>query len=251
MRRYNRFFYLLLLLLCCCGGGQSKGGFEIGIDPTWTPFEFGDREQNVTAFSTELLREIGKVEKISLTKINVAWDNLLPGLKKGKYQAIISSMPPQLYNLNIYDFSDSYLPIGPVLVVRADSAIDGLKSLDGKEVGVISNSGDEVILQQAPGVLIREYMRTPVALNDVANETIDAAMIDILTATAYCQDIYQGQLKVATAPLSNAGLRLIALHGKQPELLDAFNRGLNTLQSSGKYSEMLQKWNLLETPPSQ
>ena len=248
IRIFTRSLFLILLVLLSCSGGNQKE-YEIGMDPTWTPLPFGNREQNVTAFSTELLREICKLEKIAITKVNVSWDNLMSGLQKKQYQAILSAMPPQLYILQTYDFSNLFLRLGPVLVVRNDSTINGLDALQGKEVAVIFNPSDATLLQQAPGVLIKEYMQIAVALNDVVNETIDAAVVDILTATAYCQDLYQGQLKIATPPLTDAGLRLISLHNTAPGLIESFNAGLKKLQASGKYDTLRQKWGLNESAP--
>jgi polar amino acid transport system substrate-binding protein len=240
---------LVLLTLFSCGKG-SNGGRRIGVDASWYPQDFGNRDNNVTAFSTELLTEIGKIEKIPFVKLTVNWDDLMGGLQKDKYEAILSSMPPYIFNRQQFDFSEVYLSLGPVLVVPFPSTIQSLDQLDGKEIAVISGSTDALILEKSPGVLIRYYDSIPKALNDVLVSTVDGAIIDILSAVAYCRDLYQGELKIVTPPLNDEGLRLIAKHKIAPDLIKGFNAGLARMKKSGSYDKLLEKWGLQESVSS-
>jgi polar amino acid transport system substrate-binding protein len=202
------------------------------------------QENNTTAFSTELLTEIGRIQKIPFVKVSVNWDDLMEGLQKERYEAILSSMPPYIFNQKQFDFSTLYLPLGPVLVVRNDSSIRSIDTLDGKEIAVISGSSGAIILEKSAGVLIRYYNSVPEALNALVHETIDGAIIDILSAVAYCRDLYQEKLKIATAPLNEEGMRLITKHGAAPDLIKGFDAGLMKLQKNGDYDKLLDKWHL-------
>lgn len=235
--------FFAFLFLVGCSGGSSKH-FRIGVDPFWFPLELDGRENQVTAFSTELLTAIGKIEKTPLVKVSVGSDNLLLGLKTKKYEAMLSSMPPYLFNQKEFSFSDLYLQMGPVLVVGATSSIHGLKQLNGREVAIVAGSSHELLLEKTAGVLIRNFDSIPLALNAIVHGTVDAALIDILPATAYVQDLYQGKLKIVTAPLNDQGLRLITLHNQAPYLIKAFNAGLKKLKQSGEYDKLLKKWGL-------
>ncbi len=236
---------LALTFLCGCSS-SSNGGRKVGVDASWYPLELGTRTNNVTAFSTELLTEIGKVENIPFVKLTVNWNDLMEGLQQDKYEAILSSMPPYIFNEKMYDFSDLYLPMGPVLVVPEDSKIDSMKMLDGKEIGIISGSSNAHILEKSPGVIIRYYDTIPQALNDIVHQTIDGAIIDVLSAKAYSNDLYQGQLKIATEPLNDEGLRMITKHDEADDLIKGFNKGLKKLKQNGIYDQILDKWGLQE-----
>jgi polar amino acid transport system substrate-binding protein len=239
-------FLLLLLTLFSCGSSSSKGGRKVGVDPSWYPLELDQQEHNVTAFSTELLTKIGTLEKIPFIKVTANWDVLMEGLQKDQYEAILTSMPPYIFNEKLFDFSAVYLALGPVLVVPLQSTIHSLDTLDGKEIAVIAGSTGTLILEKSTGVLIRNYDTIPKALNDVAAGTIDGAMIDALSAVAYCRDLYQNVLKIATPPLTDEGLRLITKHGAAPDLIKAFDKGLHKLKKDGSYDQLLLKWNLQE-----
>ena len=246
MKRLFSFLFLVVLsFFSSCSNTPNKNS-KVGVDPTWYPLHFGNQENNVTAFSTELLGAIGEKEKIAFTRISVNWDDLLQGLQKEEYEAILSSMPPYLFNEKLFNFSSVYLYLGPVLVVRTSSTIDSIKDLEGKEIAVITGSSSDLVLEKSPGVLIRYYDSTPQALNAILTETIDGALVDALTATAYLRDLYQKELKIVTPPLTDEGLRLITKYDQSKELVKKFDKGLEELKENGDYNKLLDKWGLLE-----
>ena len=239
-------FSLLCVCLFACSGPRVKTERRIGVDQSWFPLLLAGRENSVTGFSTELLKEIGKLEKISITKITVNWDNLVEGLQAGKYDAILSSIPPYIFNQQIYDFSELYLPTGPVLVMPIKSSFDSFAKLSGKEIGIVPDTKGALLLEKYPAILIRSYDSIPKALNDIVHGAIDGALIDNLSAIAYCQDLYQTELKIVSPPLTTEGLRLITLHGQASDLLLRFNRGLDKMKTTKAYDKLLMKWNLKE-----
>lgn len=240
-------FSCLVLLLSLAGCGKAPETRRVGVDPNWFPLEFGIRDHNVTGFSAELLMDIGKAEKIPFQKVSTSWNDLMDGLERGAYEAVLTSKTPYIFNRNKFDFSDIYLPLGPVLVVPKDSHLNSINQLSGKKIGVISGSNMALVLEKSEGVLIVDYDSIPVALNDVLLEAIDGALVDVLTATAFCRDLYQNTLKIATPPLNDEGLRMVSIHDKAPDLIKGFNAGLAKLKTDGTYSKLLDKWNLPET----
>lgn len=247
MGRVSSFFFIILFTLFSCGS-NSSGGRKVGVDASWYPLELSDRTNNITAFSTELLAEIGKVEKIPFIKVTVNWNDLMEGLQKNNYEAILTSMPPYIFNEKLFDFSQVYLPLGPVLVVPTSSPLNSLDQLDGKEIAVISGSDSALILEKSIGVLIRYYDSVPKALNALISGTIDGALIDALSAVSYCRDLYQNELKISTPPLNDEGLRLVTKHDAAPDLIKSFNKGLAKLKKEGSYDKLLKKWSLQEPP---
>lgn len=235
---------LLSAFLSCCTKKSKTPENRIGIDISWFPLSLEGRENQITGFSTELLKEIGKIEKIPMIKITVTWDNLIEGLQKHKYDAILSSIPPYVFNQKLYDFSELYLSTGPVLVVPLDSTITSLKQIKGTEIAVLPETRGALLLEKYPGVIIRTYDSIPKALNAMIQGTLDGAIVDVLSAVAYCRDLYQDQLHIITEPLNTEGLRMLVVHDQAPELLFHFNRGLEKLKSSGVYDKLLIKWGL-------
>ncbi len=248
MKQMRSFYLLACLLLVGCSETPNDTQ-RVGMDAYWYPLDFGTNTNNVTAFSTELLTGIGILEKIPFTKITVNWNDLVEGLQKEKYEAILTSMTPHIFNEKLFDFSKIYLPLGPVLIVQKDSKIQSIHAIDGKQIAVISGTADDLLLEKSPGVLIRYYDSASTALNDLIASIVDGALIDVVTAVAYSRDLYQGELEIISPPLNEKGLRLVTLHGATPDLIKKFNAGLEKMKKDGTYAKLLDKWSLQESIP--
>ncbi len=240
------FFISLALFFSGCGKSEKKKEWRVAIDSSWYPLELGGREKQIEGFAIDLLQEVTTLEKIKIARVQENWDNLIPNLLKKQYEAILSSLQPYLFYEKQYDFSEPFLLMGPILVVPFGSNVKSLDSFSGKEVGIISGSSAELAIGKYPGIIVRYFDAIPSALNAILNSDVDAAVIDVLDATAYCQDLYQKKLKTVGSPLTSEGLRLITLHEGAPALVKAFNTTLKELKKSGKYAKIAKKWNLPE-----
>jgi len=234
-------FFLFLLLLVSCGSNRV---YRIGIDPTFFPLDLHGSENNVLGLSIDLLQDLSHKKELSLATVTTNTNILLWGLNNDKYDAIISAMPPYNSLLKTYDFSDIFLEVGPVLVVRENSEIKTLDDLKGKGAGLQVGSPYQELIETAPGVLITNFDSIPQGLNDLVKENIDVMVIDQLSATIYIRDLYQNVLKIAGPPLRKEGLRLVTLKNHVPELLHKFNRGVETMQKDGELAKLTSKWSL-------
>lgn len=237
--------YLLFLLFASCSLGNFKSPtYKVALDPTWEAVNLPERSASLRAFSIELMEEIGKIENINVIVYDQSWSDLLPGLEHKDYNGILSNQEPYVFHEKTYDFSSSYLSIGPVLVIPFQKTNTSLDQIKEQEIGVIKGSSGALILQKYPDIIQREYDSIPQALSAVATGTLDGAVIDALNAYSYCHNLYQGKLKIATPPLNQEGLRLMTLHKNSSHLIEAFNKGLTTLKKNGTYARLTQKWNL-------
>lgn len=242
----KRALVTLLIFLAACGGKSSSYDYEVALDPGWYTLEAPGREGALTAFSTELMEEIGRAEGLNIEVLGRSWNNLLYGLQAKQYNAIFSTMQPYVFYEKQYDFSDLYLLTGPTVVVPADADISSLNDFDAKLVGVQRDSDTALLLEKYPNIIQRTYDSIPQALNDVADGIIEGAAVEILLAEAYIQDLFNGQLKIAFPPLTQDGIRVIAIHGQAPKFIKSFNEGLKKLKKNGKYDELVRKWGLTE-----
>lgn len=234
-------FFLVLLLTACGSGGKT---YRVGIDPSWYPVNMQGKEANVYAFANELLAAIGKEEGVYFERVTTSWDNLIFGLKQGHYEGMLSSMTPRVFLERTYTFSDSFLSIGPVLVVNNNTKVSSLDQMKGKEIAVDSLSSEAVLIDRFPGVIVQYYTSIPQGLNDTIEGYYDGVLLNYLQATSYVRDLYYGKVKIATPPLDDTGLRLLTLNGENEHLVDVFNRGLEKLRDKGKLDKLLKKWEI-------
>lgn len=242
----RRLLPLFLLLLACCGKKPSGYDFKVAFDPEWYSVEIPGRETMLSAFTSELVEAIGKEENLKIGVYQRSWSNLMLGLQENEYQAICTPMQPYVFYEKLYLFSSIYLPTGPVLVVGAQSKIDSLSQMAGQEVGILRGSSYSLILEKYPNIIQRTYDSVQTALNDVKENVIEAVVLDILSAEAYTSDLFAGQLKISSSPLTQEGIRLVGLRGKSEKLIHDFDRGLSRLKANGTYNKIAKKWGLSE-----
>ncbi len=239
-----KFFITSMFLLLGACSSSPPPSYEIGMDTSWYPLSFHKQQNSILGFSTDVLTQISMKEEISFSLITTNWDALLDGLNTQKYQAVLSSLTPYNFNQSVYSFSQPYLPLGPVLIVPKNSREDSLDEFSGKSIGVLEDSPEILLLEKDATILIRTYENAYSLLTDLVGENVQAALLPILTASAYVDHLYYKKLKIVSQPLTAQGLRLITLKDKNPKLIEKFNNGLEHLKKTGEYEKLLVKWNL-------
>jgi polar amino acid transport system substrate-binding protein len=244
-------FRLILTSLCClfllnCGGKSKSFDYQIAMDSSWYGLGMMGREANLTAFTNELIEAIGKAEKVSIAVSDRSWSNLMYALQKGECDAICSTMQPYLFYEKLYHFSNIFLMTGPVLVIPVQSPVEPLEKMKGKIIAVQRDSNGAAILEKYPEIILRTYDSVQQALTDMTEGMIDGALVDVLSAEAFTNDLFRGQLKIASMPLTQEGVRILTLKDHTPQLIKIFDRGLAKLKADGTYSKLAKKWNLAE-----
>ena len=229
--------FLLAFLLFFFTGCSSthESAHPIARDPTWFPLNFGVRTTNVNGYTNALF------QKLSLPFIDVAWNQLFRGLNEGEFAGILTSLPPNPITIEKYDFSEPFLLLGPVLVVPIDSTAHSLSELDGATIGVYQYDESVLIAQEYPDLVIELYESVPIALKEVVRGTVNAALVPNLEAALLVSTLYADQLRIATPPLNDKGLRLITLKGEHPELIKRFNKGIS---QKGELSKLQKTFGL-------
>ena len=240
MRLFGIYIFLFSLFSSCDTASSAR--FQIFIDPTWASLGENSQTNSIKAFSIELTEEIAKIENLTIVIYDKNGNNLLPSLQNKSCEGILTKMEPHLFYEKQYDFSDVYLLTGPVLVIPV--ATKASSSFTGKEIAILDAEQENLAAQKYPGALLRPYTSTAQALTDLSLGELDAAIIDVLTAEAFCRDLFQGVLKVELPPLTQEGLRVVTLHQENPELISAFNRGLKTVKENGTYAKLAKKWSI-------
>jgi ABC-type amino acid transport substrate-binding protein len=236
---------LLILVLfacgCSCGSDRSRGGIRIGIDPLWYPVDFGPQTSYVNGYTEDLLLEMARYSGMQFELIPASWDNLLQGMREGKYDAIITSLPAYEYNQAKYDFSKNFLDLGPVLIVPDGSKKTDLDKLGGDMVGIISGDPSELLLAKHPTIVVRYYSSIPSLLDAAAKGDIDAALLNQIPAVNFISDLYAGVLMIAGKPMTDQGIHLVGPKGG----ISSFNKNLEALRKKKTLDELQKKWGLV------
>ncbi len=101
----------------------------VGMELAYPPFEMTDPQGKPSGISVDLARDLALALGRPAVIENIAWDGLIPALKTGKVDLVISSMTATAERAKSIDFSDPYIATGLCLLLKKDSAVQGVKGI--------------------------------------------------------------------------------------------------------------------------
>ncbi len=245
---------LLVSLSIFAAGGkeETKTAYTFAADATWPPLEFVDDAGNLTGFEVELMPLIGSKVGVEMSVKNIAWDGIFAGLLNGQYDGIASGVTITEERKATMLFSEPILSAGQVVIVKstdADTYKDGISSLKGKKVGVqIGTTGDITLSdnQDKYGVVVKQYDDIGLAIQDMLNGNLDAAVCDSLIASDFvlANENYKGVLTTVGGTFTSEDIA-IAVKKDNTALMELINKGLAAAKADGSFDALKAKWNLL------
>lgn len=114
----------------------------VGMQLAYPPFEMTDTQGNPSGVSVDLARALGEYLHRKVVIQNIRFDGLIPELKTGKIDLIISSMTATAERAQSIDFSEPYLKTGLCLLVGARSKIRSIPDADqpGQTIAVVKGT---------------------------------------------------------------------------------------------------------------
>ena len=134
----------LLLLAAALGLGacvkKDDHRLIVGMELAYPPFEMMDQKGQPAGVSPDLARALAAALHRDLVIENIPFDGLIPSLKTGKIDLIVSSLTATPERAESIDFSDPYLTTGLALLVRQNS--------DVQKVADLAQSGRTVVVKK-------------------------------------------------------------------------------------------------------
>ena len=160
-----------------------------GIDSNYPPFAYVDEKTGKPAgFDVDALDWIAKKMGFKVTHKAVAWDGIIPALASKQIDMIASGMSITEKRRKVVDFTKPYWTVRRVMVVRNDSKLtyDDILKKDIK-LGVQRGTSEAEAIKQEQkekgySFELRFYESAPLAIEDLLNGRIDAALMDQLPA---------------------------------------------------------------------
>ena len=242
MRYMTGMCFFALTCFSCSILPQQR--YCVGIDPTFYELDIPGQSTNVYLFICDVLAEIGKSQHIALHPTIVSQNRLYDTLETDVCHAVIGLMEPSVTTQATYSFSQVILPTGPVLVVQTQRPFNSLYEMAGQNLALQQHTAQLEYLMAFPDVDKAFYLEIGPTLEALANNQYGGALIPQLFARSYIRNLYREALTITDEPFNTEGLRLITAHKQQEELRSKINRGLKKLHKSGRWQQLLHKWQL-------
>jgi polar amino acid transport system substrate-binding protein len=248
-------FGLLFIALPGCGhqreGTQDRikrtGVLKVGTDATYPPFETVDPGTGQLAgFDIDLVRALAAKMGVKAEFIVVPFDGIIPGLKSGKYDLVISAMTITPERARQVRFTDPYTVAGQSVVVRADeTGISGVADLVGRRVGCQLATTGELEARKIQGGRVTSFDAIGSAFRDLENRNLEAVIADTPTARIFIRD--HPTLRLAGDPLTREEFGM-AVRPEDDAFAALLNRTLNALRSGGEMSAIETRWGIVPSP---
>lgn len=124
----------------------QKEVLKVGMELAYPPFEMSDKEGKPQGVSVDFARKLGEHLGREVVIENTAWAGLIPSLKTGKIDLIISSMTITEERKKSIDFSTPYAQSSLAILANKESGVTSIDELnvEGKKIAVKKGSTGHV-----------------------------------------------------------------------------------------------------------
>lgn len=230
-------------LLGACSSNRPANEFVVGMDLSYPPFETIDIEGKPSGVSVDLAEALGHSMGRPLRIENIPFTGLIPSLKTGKIDCIISSMTDTQERRASIAFSDPYLTIGLALLVGKNSPIQSIADLDqpGKTIAVRQGTTGEVWARaQIRQARILALEKESAAVMEVTQGNADGFLYDQMSVWKNAQE-QKSTTRALLMPIQKENWA-IGLRLDSQDLRQKINGFLETFRASGGFEKLGDKY---------
>ena len=223
---------------------DAAGTLRVGVSTTYPPIIFR-KGKRVAGVEADLARELAGALGKHLVWVELKWERLIPALLEGEIDIIMSGMSVTDARILRIDFSEPYLETGQMALMRHSAAErynspERIKASDAR-IGVQDGTTGDVFVQtQCP-----RASKVSVAKAEDAMFYFDGNRIDLFIYDAPIIMLMASQHEADVAPLWHllTSEKLAwGIKKQDKDLLDAANKLLAELKTSGKLDDILSRW---------
>lgn len=216
----------------------------VAMDQSFPPFEGIDPEGNPYGISVDMARDLAQALGKEAKIVNVKWEGLIPGLRSGQYDVVISSMSVTPEREKVVDFSIPYGKMGIDFLTRKDFVFTEPAALNTPDVRIAVRKGTigETLAQKDyPKAKIVSLNDFESAVLEVLQNKADVALADPLTVYEY-QKKYNDQLAAYYRSMSVLPLAIAVRKTEDKAFLNKINEFLKSYLAEGKLDALTDKY---------
>lgn len=223
---------------------KERGKLVAGVKYDTKLFGLKDPSSgNVEGFDVDIAKAIAKQILGDETKVElkeVTSKTRIPMLQNGDIDIIIATMTITDERKEQVDFSDVYFEAGQSLLVKSDSAITGLDSLDGvKVLAVKGSTSAQNIREKAPKAEVLEFDNYQDAFTALKAGKGEALTTDNIILIGMQQTDNNYKLVGGNFTSEPYGM---AIRKGDTAFVEEVNKVLKSLKDSGEYDTLHEKW---------
>jgi ABC-type amino acid transport substrate-binding protein len=256
----------LVLVLAGCAGGEGDAAaftesekFVIGSDLTYPPYAYMEAGEPA-GFDAEIGRALAQEMDRDVEFKDTRFDQLIPGLRSGHFDAIISSLYITAERAELVDYVP-YFMTGTSIIAPAGGTFKPKtpEDLCGKRIASIKGSAilpalrgevsEECESAGGKPLDVREFPTDPEASQALLSGQADVHMTEAAVAKVSVEKS-NGKLEITSNELLYPIAVGIGVEKGNDEVVEDLEGALERMKESGDYQRLLDKYNLQAPDPS-
>lgn len=218
---------------------------RIGTEGAYAPFNYTNADGTLGGFDVEIANAICDDLQMTCEIIAQDWDGIIPGLKAGKYDAIVAAMSVTPERAKQVAFTDPYFSNALVFLAKKDSSFDPANSsdIDAHSIAAQRSTISSQWLENAyPKADMKLYDTLSNAFLDLGAGRVDAMISDKLPALEWLGSPSGKNYAIKGEEIDINDNFAIAVRPDDEALQAKINKSLANLKSNGTYDKINQKY---------
>ncbi|MFA8436387.1 MAG: transporter substrate-binding domain-containing protein [Marinifilaceae bacterium] len=249
MRKIISLLVLSIILLginySCQTSKKKDNVLKIGMELAYPPFEMSDTLGVPTGISVDFAHEIGKALNKKIEIVNIAYDGLIPSLKTGKIDMIISSMGITTEREKSVAFSIPYSKSFLTILANQKSNVTNVSDLNREKIRIAvkkGTTGHIYASKNLPKAELLLFDKENTCVLEVVQGKADAFLYDQMTVYRNWKK-HPEQTKALLQPFQNDFEYWgIAFRHRDSALKQKVDLFIGEFQKSGGFEKLSEKY---------
>ena len=223
---------------------ETNGVLRIGTEGAYAPFNYTNADGTLGGFDVDMANAICTDMQVTCEIIAQDWDGIIPGLKAGKYDAIVAAMSVTPERAQQVSFTDPYFSNTLVFLAKKESSFDPSNSSDINAHSIAaqrSTISSQWLENEYPKANMKLYDTLSNAFLDLGSDRVDAMISDKLPALKWLSSTSGSDYTVKGNEIDIDDNFAIAVRPGD-ELQVKINQSLANLKANGTYDKLNQKY---------
>lgn len=217
---------------------------RIGTEGAYAPFNYTNADGTLGGFDVELAQALCADMQVTCEIIAQDWDGIIPGLKAGKYDAIVAAMSITPERAEQVSFTEPYFSNTLVFLAKKDSSFNPNNSNDIDDNLIAaqrSTISSQWLESTYPKAKTKLYDTLSNAFLDLGSNRVDAMISDKVPALQWLNSASGGNYVVKGNEIDIDDNFAIAVRPGD-KLQGKFNQALANIKSNGTYDELNHRY---------
>ncbi len=245
----------LMLVLAACssnGDGNKKDQslldkikadktITVGTEGTYAPFTFHDKDNKLTGYDVEVMREVAKRMGVKVDFKETQWDSMFEGLNSKRFDVVANQVGINDDRKKKYDFSVPYTTSSAVVVTAKDNdKVKSFKDIKGlKSAQSLTSNYGQIAKDNGAEVVGVEGLSQSVKL--IESGRVDVTVNDKLAILDYLNQQKDAKVKIVAESPDASDSALLFRKGNK-ELVAQVDKELKSMKEDGTLAKISNKW---------